>query len=335
MSETLFTGTPAVTDASDGTPGITTATTLQFSAVGRITAIRFYATATVSGTYIARLYEVTADDAGGGAGTQLATVTLSAPPAPGWNTVALPSPVVVATNKLYRPSIFSGDGRYVATPGMLTGADLTSGHITAWRNGADPIGLGSIRNGTFAINAVPTYPASGGGAAYFVDVVYIEGVGVTVNSRIVPSATGVGAIVNPGVAGTPAVEAVVLVDGSGNVIKAADNGDGTATLASTVSVAVEPAASTVPVNFSTSAAISATAKDYRGFALRETSGTAGAVVRVFDHASAASGTVLDEIALAPGESAREFYGDGGMKTSNGIYAQLVSGAVAGSIRTAV
>lgn len=129
-----------------------------------------------------------------------------------------------------------------------------------------------------------------------------------------------------------AVNTVTLVDKVGNIIKSTDNGDGTATLASAASVSVEPAASTVPVGFTATTAIAASAKDYRGFTIRETAG-APAVVVVYDNASAASGTILEEIGLAPNESAREFYPDGGVKTTNGIYLSVASGAVAGSIRT--
>jgi hypothetical protein len=129
-----------------------------------------------------------------------------------------------------------------------------------------------------------------------------------------------------------AVNTVTLVDKVGNVLKTTDNGDGTATLASSTSVSVEPAASTVSVGFTVSAAIAATAKDYRGFTIRETAGAA-AVVVLYDNASAASGAILEEIALAPLESAREFYPDGGVKTTAGIYLSVTSGAVVGSVRT--
>ena len=70
---------------------------------------------------------------------------------------------------------------------------------------------------------------------------------------------------------------------------------------------------------------------YRGFTVRETSGSATALVRIFDNASAASGTVLDEIALNSGESAREWY-ESGVWATSGIYVDVVSGAAAGSIR---
>lgn len=77
--------------------------------------------------------------------------------------------------------------------------------------------------------------------------------------------------------------------------------------------------------------VSANRVYYRGFAIRETSGSAAAVVRIYDNASAASGTVLDEIGLNPSESAREWYGDG-IWAANGVYVSVVSGAVAGSVR---
>lgn len=73
---------------------------------------------------------------------------------------------------------------------------------------------------------------------------------------------------------------------------------------------------------------------YRGFSVRETTGNQTAVIRVFDGVDA-SGVVLDEVSLGPGESARESYGtDQTMVATVGIYVQVVSGAVAGSVRYA-
>ena len=77
--------------------------------------------------------------------------------------------------------------------------------------------------------------------------------------------------------------------------------------------------------------ISATSKHYRGFSIMETTGNAPAVVRIYDNSSAASGTVLEQISLLPGESAREWY-DSGVLTGNGVYVDVVSGSVAGSVR---
>lgn len=102
--------------------------------------------------------------------------------------------------------------------------------------------------------------------------------------------------------------------------------------ANTTAWLVNHVATAVPVAFTVSAAIAASAKDYRGFTIRETAGST-AVVVLYDNASAASGTILEEIALSANESAREFYPNGGVKTTNGIYLSVVSGTVAGSVRT--
>lgn len=69
---------------------------------------------------------------------------------------------------------------------------------------------------------------------------------------------------------------------------------------------------------------------YCGFTIRETAGST-AVVRLFDNASAASGTPLEEISLAANESRSELYVHP-VWARNGIYVQVVSGTVAGSVR---
>lgn len=77
-------------------------------------------------------------------------------------------------------------------------------------------------------------------------------------------------------------------------------------------------------------AVAATRTMYRGFSIRETSGSATAVVRIYDN-TAASGTILEEISLNAGESAREYY-LAGVWAMTGVYVDVVSGAVAGSVR---
>jgi hypothetical protein len=69
---------------------------------------------------------------------------------------------------------------------------------------------------------------------------------------------------------------------------------------------------------------------YNGYSLRETAGAA-AVVRIYDN-TAASGTILDTVALAANESAREYYPSPGIRVENGLYFQVVSGTVEGSLR---
>ena len=68
---------------------------------------------------------------------------------------------------------------------------------------------------------------------------------------------------------------------------------------------------------------------YRGFSLRETTGLAVALVRLWDAASA-TGNIIDEISLAANESARENYPIAKV-AKTGVYIEVVSGAVAGSI----
>ncbi len=167
----LFTSqTPSGTNNSDGTPGISFGTTVRFATAGNVTGVRFYATTTVSGTYTGALYQVTGpDDAP--SGTLLASkVRPTAPTGGAWNSITFDSPVAVTTGVLYRAVVFSGDGRYVNTSSFFT-ADLVNGDITADANGEDPIGLGTLGQGVFAINASLAYPSTSfSSSCYFADV---------------------------------------------------------------------------------------------------------------------------------------------------------------------
>lgn len=74
-----------------------------------------------------------------------------------------------------------------------------------------------------------------------------------------------------------------------------------------------------------------TARIYHGFSLRETTGAATALVRVRD--GSVTGLIMETIALNASESAREFYPAGLLaKSTNGIYIEVASGAIAGSFR---
>jgi hypothetical protein len=171
----LFTSqVPASTDNSDGAPGITFAVTLRFAQAGTVTAVRFYSTTTVSGTYTGAAWQVTASDAGfGGNGTLLASkVKPTAPTGGAWNTITFDTPVSVVPGVLYRFAVHSSAGRYVATLNFFTGA-LTNGDITAPADHSDPVALGELWQGTFTINAALDYPRQTGSSAnYFVDVDY-------------------------------------------------------------------------------------------------------------------------------------------------------------------
>jgi hypothetical protein len=77
-------------------------------------------------------------------------------------------------------------------------------------------------------------------------------------------------------------------------------------------------------------AVRAATADYRGFAVRETAGST-AVIRIYDDPDSANGTLLDTIALTANESMAAYYSPG-IAATTGIYVDIVSGTVEGSIR---
>lgn len=195
-AESLFTNqTPTLTDASDGTPGITVATTVKFAVAGQVSAARFFATTTVSGVYTVGLWRIDSSDPGGG--TLLASKTMGVAPTGGaWNVVTFDAPVSVLTTEVYRIGVFSGAGRYVATtnyaPFVAGGGGLTNGNITAPANNANPVGAITVSQGVFRIDSVFEYPnTSGNGSNYFADVVFTaDGASTTVSAE---AAGGAGA----------------------------------------------------------------------------------------------------------------------------------------------
>lgn len=68
---------------------------------------------------------------------------------------------------------------------------------------------------------------------------------------------------------------------------------------------------------------------YRGYSLMA---TAAAVVKIWDNPSAASGTLLDTIVLGANASAQAWYDGGGLRAATGVFVQVVSGTVEGSVR---
>lgn len=149
-----------------------------------------------------------------------------------------------------------------------------------------------------------------------------------VNARIRATSHNQAHVDPPGGTATPPVQAVCLVDGSGNIIEVEDNGDGTGVLHVSVDEIIEPSASTVAVALTgADQVISATPLDYRGFTIYETAG-AVATVLIKDGT-----TILDAITLKADGCDRAFYGDGGIETATGIAVDVVAGTVAGSVRT--
>lgn len=83
-----------------------------------------------------------------------------------------------------------------------------------------------------------------------------------------------------------------------------------------------------PVTFAPGQLRTGSGQVYRGFSLRDTSGT-GSVVRLWDSTSAA-GQVLAEIQL-PNSTDDNLLDQVGVWCSTGIFAEVVSGAVEGVV----
>lgn len=69
---------------------------------------------------------------------------------------------------------------------------------------------------------------------------------------------------------------------------------------------------------------------YRGITVLNADESDAAVVRVYDSADDASGTLLDAIGLAAGESLSLVYD--GIWAGEGVYVQVAGGTVEGSVR---
>jgi Domain of unknown function (DUF4082) len=172
VPETLFTSqVPSSNNNSDGTPGITPATTVVFAVSGTVPGVRFYATTTVSGVYTGGLWTVDSSDPGGG--TLLQQKTLGVTPTGGaWNDIIFDTPIAVTAGVPYRVGVFSGAGRYVATLGFFSVAGLTNGNVSAPQHGTAVAGK-TVSQGTFRIDASFGYPnTSGNGTSYFIDVLF-------------------------------------------------------------------------------------------------------------------------------------------------------------------
>lgn len=70
---------------------------------------------------------------------------------------------------------------------------------------------------------------------------------------------------------------------------------------------------------------------YKGISVRETAG-AVAVVRVWNNAAAASGTLITTIALAASASTDHWLSGGGLAADQGLFVEKVSGTFEGAIR---
>jgi VCBS repeat-containing protein len=167
------------------------------SVAGQITALKFYRSASDTGSDLLDLWSST--------GTKLATATFSNTTASGWQTVTLATPVNIAANTTYIAS-YHTTGAYVATNNFFTTA-LTSGNLTATASA----------NGVYAYGGSATagiFPSSTFGASnYYADVVFTAAAPDVAPTAVADTATAVekGGTAN-GSGGSPATGNVLTND---------------------------------------------------------------------------------------------------------------------------
>lgn len=218
MSESLFTSqTPNTTDNSDGgAAGIEVGTGLVFAVAGFVTDGRFWATDTTSGTWTWELFRADQGD-NVGAGHTLLVSKVATGVVPGWNTVHLDTPIAVTTATVYRSAVNNSQGRYVHRPSVFAAGAIVNGNITGYQDGTDPAGIGTMRNGSFALNSpAGSYPSdNAAAAAFYTDVVFTTSIGETVD--LTPAALTLSAVALDPVSGaveldlTPAALSLVGV----------------------------------------------------------------------------------------------------------------------------
>ena len=169
---------------------------------GQITALKFYRSASDTGTDVLDLWSST--------GTKLANVTFTNTAASGWQTVDLPTPVSITANTTYIAS-YHTTGAYVATTNFFT-SNVTNGPLTA------PSTTSAGGNGVYAYggtSAAGIFPTNTFNAAnYYVDVVFTPAGGNNTAPTAVADtgdATEKGGIAN-GSGGLPATGNVLTND---------------------------------------------------------------------------------------------------------------------------
>ncbi len=160
MAESLYTTETPASETNES-PGPTLGTVIILAVAGQVTHLKWYCPSNPPNNAASLpfiLYDAVTQ-------TQLARTTASV--SPGWNTVALPTPVSTTAGQRVLPSVYT-DSRYAYTGGYFNTSGLTVGNLTAPATGSDPIGNGRFHTGSEA------YPeATFGGNNYWTDIVFV------------------------------------------------------------------------------------------------------------------------------------------------------------------
>jgi YD repeat-containing protein len=126
---------------------------------GLIKGLRFYKGSGNDGTHVGNLWT--------SAGSLLASATFTNETATGWQEVEFATPVTVTANTVYVASYYAPQGHFAYTGSYFSYASLDAGPLHLLQNGV------SGGNAVYAYSGSSTFPSSnGGGANYWVDVVY-------------------------------------------------------------------------------------------------------------------------------------------------------------------
>jgi hypothetical protein len=124
---------------------------------GWVYSIRFYKSASNTGTHVANLWNST--------GTQLATGSFTGETASGWQQFVLATPVAVTANTTYVVSYFAPNGHYAAEGAGLATA-VVNAPLTGLANGTDGT------NGVYRAGSTGFPTSSFNAANYWVDVTF-------------------------------------------------------------------------------------------------------------------------------------------------------------------
>ena len=157
--ERLFSGeTPANVNSDEGT-SVILATGFLVSVPGNVIGIEFYTPTTLAASYTVALFETTDHDSAPGTGTLLGQAVKSSGLAGAtWTDVMFDDPIPVVPDVAYRCCYVASNGRHNGTPSFFSGGPLIVGNLHAYTNGADPVGLGTLRNGTYKDSGSLIYP---------------------------------------------------------------------------------------------------------------------------------------------------------------------------------
>jgi len=149
--------TPATPDSGPDS-AVNLGVRFESSVAGSITGIRFYKSATNTGTHVGTLWSNT--------GSQLASATFTGETASGWQTVTFSSPVTITANTPYVASYFVPSGHYSEDDNFFTSA-YANPPLEATQDGSPGV------NGVYLYSSGNAFPTQAWESAnYYVDVVF-------------------------------------------------------------------------------------------------------------------------------------------------------------------